>query len=83
MSQRRQGENRPRLTRPRQGDTKRRAVEMYLSHLTVEQLGVATDSSVHAAMAAAGVALGVRYAGRLLEEWRFDHDVPAPGGRKA
>jgi len=56
---------------------------MYLSHLTLEQLGVATDSSVHAAMAAAGVALGVRYAGRLLEEWRFDHDVPAPGGRKA
>ena len=83
MSQRRQGENRPRLTRLQEGDTKRRRVEMYLSHLTAKQLGVATGSSIVAALAEQGTPIGARYAGRILEEWRFDHDVPAPGGRKA
>jgi hypothetical protein len=81
VSQRRQGEKSPRLTRPREGDIKRRRVEEYLAGLGSGQLGVATDSSVCADMAAAGVRLSVRYAGRILEEWRFDHGVPAPGVR--
>jgi len=53
--------------------TKRRAVEMYLSGLTAEQLGVATGSSIVVALAAQGIALDETYAGRILGEWRVSH----------
>jgi hypothetical protein len=81
VSRERRPQRRPRVTQPRGDDTKRRRVEEYLTTLTPAQLGVATDSSVGADMAAAGVAISTRYAGRILEEWRYDHGVPAPGGR--
>jgi hypothetical protein len=50
--------------------TKRRAVEMYLSGLNGEQLGVATGSSVVVALAAQGIALDERYARRILDEYK-------------
>jgi hypothetical protein len=53
--------------------TKRAAVEMYLSRLTPEQLGVATGSSIVVALAAQGVPLDETYAGRILGEWRVSH----------
>src|SRR6266496_633142 len=53
--------------------TKRRAVEMYLSGLTAEQLGVATGSSIVVALAAAGIALDERYARRILDEYKAAH----------
>jgi hypothetical protein len=73
VSRERRAQGRPRVTQPRGDDTKRRRVEEYLASLDPGQLGVATDSSVCADMAAAGVAISARYAGRILEEWRFDH----------
>jgi hypothetical protein len=51
-------------------EAKRRAVEMYLSGLTAEQLGVATGSSVVVGVAALGVALDERYARRILDEYK-------------
>ncbi len=80
MSRERRPQGRPRVTQPRGDDTKRRRIEAYLASLDPSQVGVATDSSVCADMAAAGVRLSVRYAGRILEEWRFDH--PASGERR-
>jgi len=50
--------------------TKRRAVEMYLSHLTAEQLGVATASSVVVALAGQGMPIGESYAGRILSDYK-------------
>jgi len=81
VSRDRQPQGRLRVTRPQEGDTKRRRVEEYLVGLDSGQLGVATDSSVCAGMAAAGVAISARYARRILEEWRFDHGIPTPGER--
>jgi hypothetical protein len=81
VSQRRQGEKSPRLTRPQEGDTKRCRVEMYLSDLGADELGVTTGSSIIAVFAEQGIAVTERWACRILEEWRFDHSVPAPGVR--
>jgi len=53
--------------------TKRAAVEMYLSRLSSQELGVATGSSVVAALAAQGVPVEETYAGRILGEWRVNH----------
>jgi hypothetical protein len=60
--------------------TKRRAVEMYLSGLSAEQLGVATGSSVVVGVAAAGIALDERYARRILDEYKAARK-PANGAR--
>jgi Protein of unknown function (DUF2637) len=60
--------------------TKRAAVEMYLSRLGPQEVGVATGSSIVAALAAQGVPVEETYAGRILSEWRVNH--PAPGGAR-
>jgi hypothetical protein len=62
--------------------TKRAAVEMHLSQLSPEQLGVATGSSVVAALAAQGIAVEETYAGRILGEWRVAHPAPNKVRRK-
>jgi Protein of unknown function (DUF2637) len=59
----------------------RAAVEMYLSGLSPEQLGVATGSSIVAALSVQGIAIDERYARRVLEEYRHDHK-PAGNGRR-
>jgi hypothetical protein len=59
----------------------RAAVEMYLSGLTPEQLGVATGSSIVLALAGQGIAVDERYARRILEEWKAAHK-PARRGRR-
>ena len=79
---RQQGENRPRLTRPREGDTKRRRVEDHLATLTPDQLGVATASSIVAALAELGISISERFASRILEEWRWDHRPPRKTRRR-
>jgi hypothetical protein len=56
--------------------TKRAAVEMYLSQLSPQELGVATGSSVVAALAGQGIAVEETYAGRILGEWRVNHSAP-------
>jgi hypothetical protein len=61
--------------------TKRAAVEMYLSRLSPQELGVATGSSIVAALAAQGIPVEETYAGRILGEWRVAHSAPA-GARK-
>ena len=50
--------------------TKRKAVEMYLSGLTAEQLGVTTGSSIQAAMAEQGIAVSERFARTVLGDYR-------------
>jgi hypothetical protein len=60
--------------------TKRAAVELYLSRLSPELLGVTTGSSVVAALAGQGIAVEETYAGRILGEWRVTH--PAPKARR-
>jgi len=60
--------------------TKRAVVEMYLSRLSPQELGVATGSSVVAALAGQGIPVEETYAGRILGEWRVDH--PAAGGSR-
>ena len=62
--------------------TKRAAVEMYLSRLVPEELGVATGSSVVAALAGQGIAVEETYAGRILGEWRVAHPAPTKARRK-
>jgi Protein of unknown function (DUF2637) len=57
--------------------TKRAAVEMYLSRLSPQELGVTTASSIVAALAAQGVPIEETYAGRILGEWRVAHPAPA------
>ena len=56
--------------------TKRVAVEIYLSRLSPQELGVATGSSVVAALAGQGIAVEETYAGRILGEWRVAHPNP-------
>ena len=63
--------------------TKRAAVEMCLSQLSPEQLGVATGSSVVAALAGQGIAVEETYAGRILGEWRVAHPAPSKVRRKS
>jgi hypothetical protein len=60
--------------------TKRAVVELYLSRLSPQELGVATGSSVVAALAAQGISVEETYAGRILGEWRVNH--PAPDGAR-
>jgi Protein of unknown function (DUF2637) len=62
--------------------TKRAAVEMYLSQLSPQELGVATGSSVVAALAGQRVAVEETYAGRILGEWRVAHPAPNKARRK-
>jgi hypothetical protein len=54
-------------------EAKRRLVEMYLSGLTADQLGVATGSSVVVGVAALGVEIDERYARRILDEYKAAH----------
>jgi hypothetical protein len=61
--------------------TKRAAVEMYLSRLGPQEVGVATGSSIVAALAGQGIAVEETYAGRILGEWRVNHPTPQ-GARK-
>jgi hypothetical protein len=62
--------------------TKRAAVEMYLSQLGPQELGVATGSSVVAALAGQGIAVEETYAGRIVGEWRVAHPAPSKARRK-
>jgi hypothetical protein len=62
--------------------TKRAAVEMYLSRLSSQELGVATGSSVVAALASQGIAVEETYAGRILGEWRVSNPAPTRSGKK-
>jgi hypothetical protein len=62
--------------------TKRAAVEMYLSQLSPQELGVATGSSIVAALAGHGIAIEETYAGRILGEWRVKHRAPTGARRK-
>jgi hypothetical protein len=61
--------------------TKRAAVELHLSRLSPQELGVATGSSVVAALAGQGIPVEETYAGRILGEWRVNHPTPS-GARK-
>jgi len=61
--------------------TKRRAVEMYLSGLTADQLGVATASSVVVALAERGMPVGESYAGRILTDYKAAAQKSANGAR--
>ena len=62
--------------------TKRAAVEMYLSRLSPQELGVTTGSSIVAALAAQVVPIEETYAGRILGEWRVNHPTPKPARRR-
>ena len=61
--------------------TKRAAVEMYLSRLSPQELGVTTGSSIVAALAGQGIPVEETYAGRILGAWRVTHPAPT-GSRK-
>jgi hypothetical protein len=63
--------------------TKRAAVEMYLSRLSPQELGVVTGSSAVAALAGQGIAVEESYAGRILGEWRVAHPAPSSSRRKS
>jgi hypothetical protein len=62
--------------------TKRAAVEMYLSRLSPQELGVTTASSVVAALAGQGIAVEETYAGRILGEWRITHPAPTSSRKR-
>jgi hypothetical protein len=62
--------------------TKRAAVELYLSRLSPQELGVATGSSVVAALAGQGIPVEETYAGRILGEWRVAHPAPTSSRRR-
>jgi hypothetical protein len=62
--------------------TKRAAVEMYLSRLGPEELGVATGSSIVAALAGQGIAVEETYAGRILGERRVAHPAPSSSRKR-
>jgi hypothetical protein len=59
---------------------KRRAVEMYLSGLTAEQLGATTGSSIQVAIAEQGIAVSDRFARTVLGDYRAAHK-PVNGAR--
>lgn len=61
--------------------TKRAAIEMYLSGLDPEQLGVATGSSIVVALAGQGIAVHERHARRVLDEFKAAHK-PTDGARR-
>src|SRR6266704_4258412 len=61
--------------------TKRRAVETYLSHLTADQLGVATASSIVVALAELGMPIGESYAGRILTDYKAAAQQSTNGAR--
>ena len=62
--------------------TKRAAVELHLSRLRPQELGVATGSSVVAALAAQGIPVEETYAGRILGEWRVNRPAPSGAGKR-
>ena len=62
--------------------TKRAAVEMYLSRLSPQELGVATGSSIVATLAGQGIPVEETYAGRILGEWRVAHPAPSSSRRR-
>jgi hypothetical protein len=62
--------------------TKRAAVEMHLSRLSPGELGVATGSSVVAALAGQGIPVEETYAGRILREWRTAHPTPTSSRKR-
>jgi uncharacterized protein DUF2637 len=62
--------------------TKRAAVELHLSRLSSQELGVATGSSVVAALAAQGIPVEETYAGRILGEWRTAHAAPSSSRKR-
>jgi Protein of unknown function (DUF2637) len=62
--------------------TKRAAVEMYLSQLSPQDLGVTTASSIVAALIAQGIPVEETYAGRILGEWRVAHPAASKARRK-
>jgi hypothetical protein len=62
--------------------TKRAAVEMYLSRLSPQEVGVATGSSIVAALAGQGIAVEETYAGRILGEWRVAHPAPTSSRKR-
>jgi hypothetical protein len=55
---------------------------MYLSRLSPQELGVATGSSVVAALAGQGIAVEETYAGGILGEWSVTHPAPSSSRRK-
>jgi hypothetical protein len=61
--------------------TKRAAVELYLSQLSPQELGVTTGSSIVAALTGQGMTVEETYVGRVLGEWRVAHSAP-DGSRK-
>jgi hypothetical protein len=61
--------------------TKRAAVELHLSRLGPQEVGVATGSSIVAALAGQGIPVEETYAGRILSEWRVNHPA-STGSRK-
>jgi hypothetical protein len=50
--------------------------------LSPQELGVATGSSVMAALAGQGIAIEETYAGRILGEWRVAHPAATKARRK-
>lgn len=62
--------------------TKRAAVELYLSRLHPQELGVTTGSSIVAALAGQGIAVEETYAGRILGEWRVEHPAPTSSRKR-
>jgi hypothetical protein len=61
--------------------SKRQAIETYLASLDPGQLATTTRSQVAAELTARGVPVDETYAGRVLGEWRVDHQ-PANGSRR-
>jgi hypothetical protein len=62
--------------------TKRAAVELHLSRLSSQELGVATGSSIVAALAAQGIPVEETYAGRILGEWRVNQPTHSGARRR-
>jgi hypothetical protein len=55
---------------------------MHLSGLTADLLGVATASSIVVALAEQGISISERFAGRILQEWHWDHRPPRKARRR-
>jgi hypothetical protein len=62
--------------------TKRAAVEMHLSRLSPQEVGVTTGSSIVAALAGQGIPVEETYAGRILGEWRVNHPTPTSSRKR-